>query len=477
MPDEATAPPLNFVVILTDDQGRWAMPRRMPELQMPHLARLQHDALELDQFYCASPVCSPARASLMTGRMPSAHGVHDWLVGERHPDAKPDHYLDGQPTTPEVLAGAGYECMMSGKWHVGHSQWPAPGFTRWYAHRFGGGPYYGAPVWQDGRPVDQEGYLTHAITGNAVGFLRDRDRSRPFYLQVNYTAPHDPWIDNHPAEYLDRYAGCAFPSVPREPRHPWTDPRRTHFQAAFADPEPHLAGYCASLTAVDDGLAALRAELEAQGVWESTVLLYTADNGFSCGHHGIWGKGNGTFPLNFWDNSVRVPAVARVPHGATGVSDRLISAASWHATVCELAGVVPPGDQWGVSASFADLLRGTPRRQPETVVVLAEYGQGRMITDGRWKLVVRSDGPGELYDHRNDPKERDNLFDTTGARGTQQDLAAALHDWFARHEREGMSAYHHLVTGLGQIHPLSRGRSDAETYQQHPGEDGALKPR
>ncbi|WP_406287608.1 sulfatase-like hydrolase/transferase [Streptomyces sp. NBC_00209] len=464
MSDQNPAGPLNFLVVLTDDQGRWAMPHRMPELHMPHLARIREGALELDQFYCASPVCSPARASLMTGRMPSAHGVHDWLAGETHPDAQPDHYLHGQPTTPEVLSGAGYTCMMSGKWHVGDSRWPAPGFSRWYAHRSGGGPYYDAPVWDNGSPVAEPGYLTHAITDNAVRFLRERDREAPFYLQVNYTAPHSPWIDNHPARYLDHYAGCDFPSVPREPRHPWTEPRRSAFQAAFDDPVPHLAGYCASLSAVDDGLAELRAELEAQDMWDSTVLLYTADNGFSCGHHGLWGKGNGTFPLNFWDNSVRVPAVVRVPGGPRGVSDRLVSGASWHATVCELAGVAPPGDQWGVSESFAGLLRGETRQQPETVVVLAEYGQGRMITDGRWKLVLRSEGPDELYDQHDDPHERENLFGAARARGTQRDLTTALHDWFAHHERAGMSAYHRPVTGHGQVHPLSRGRSDAETY-------------
>lgn len=119
-----------------------------------------------------------------------------------------------------------------------------------------------------------------------------------------------------------------------------------------------------------------------------------------------------------------------------------------------------------MSESFADLLRGEQREQPETVVVLAEYGQGRMITDGRWKLVVRSEGPDELYDHHDDPDERTNLHvGAAGAmRGIRDDLTTALHDWFADHERAGMSAYHRKVTGHGQIHPLSRGRSDAETY-------------
>lgn len=463
---DAADKPLNILVVLTDDQGRWAMPHRMPELKMPNLETFLDDALELDQFYCASPVCSPARASLLTGRMPSAHGVHDWLDG-RQPGTYPDLYLESQPTTPEVLAEAGYECMLSGKWHVGHSQRPAPGFTRWYAHRFGGGSYFNAPVWVDGQEAEQDGYLTHAITDHALTFLRGRDQSKPFYLQVGYTAPHSPWIDSHPAEYLAAYHGCDFPSVPREAMHPWAA-ARTEFAAEWADPVPSLAGYCASLSAVDEGFGALRAELERQGEWESTVVLYTSDNGFSCGHHGTWGKGNGTFPLNFWDNSVRVPTVVRMPDGTRGVYDGPLSAASWHATACDLAGVRAPSDEWGVAGSFASVLQGTGMRSAEVAVVLAEYGQGRMITDGANKLVIRSEGPDELYDLRNDPGETSNLMGDPTRQPIRNELAQALHDWFAIHERPGNDAFHRAVTGYGQVHPLSRGRAEQETYVRRP---------
>ena len=146
---------------------------------MPRLDGFAADALQLTHFYCASPVCSPARASILTGRMPSAHGIHDWLVGGRSPDAFPDTYLDGQPTTPETLARAGYQCWMSGKWHVGDAQWPAPGFTGWYAHRYGGGPYVDAPVWRDGEAVSEGRYLTHAITEEALSFIRTGQPTGP----------------------------------------------------------------------------------------------------------------------------------------------------------------------------------------------------------------------------------------------------------------------------------------------------------
>lgn len=454
----------NIIVVLTDDQGRWAMPHRMPELVMPHLAALLDESLELEQFYCASPVCSPARASILTGRMPSAHGIHDWLVGGRHPEAYPDHHLDGQPTTPEELSRAGYQCFMSGKWHVGDSRTPAPGFERWYAHRFGGGPYVDAPIWDAaGNPVDEPQYFTHAVTDHALEFIRGRDRERPFYLQVNYTAPHDPWLEGHPESYTALYEGCEFPSVPREERHPWTL-ARNDFDEAFLDPTPRLAGYCAALTAVDDGLGRLRSLLEGEELTSTTVIVYLSDNGFSCGQHGLWGKGNGTYPLNFWDTSVRVPGVIHVPQGPVGASSALVSSAALHRTLLDLAGVEAPSDRWEAAGSFAPLLRGEPYEGEDVVVVASEYGGGRMITDGRWKYVERFDGPTELYDLGTDPGESTNLADVDIDR--VRALSGALAAWSAARERPGVSPYERSVRGYGQVHPVWRGRSDADTYVQ-----------
>lgn len=470
-------PRLNFVVIVTDDQGRWAMPHRMPELVMPNLQRFLDDSLELDQLYCASPVCSPSRASMLTGRMPSAHGVHDWLIGGRHPDACPDRYLEGQPTTPEVLARAGYQCALSGKWHVGDSRWPAPGFEYWYAHRYGGGPYYGAPIWRDGRPADEARYFTDAVAEQALDFLATRDPDRPFYLQVNFTAPHDPWIGNHPQEMVELYSGTDFPSVPREEPHPWVEPRRADFAAAFADPHPHLAGYCASLTAVDAALGRIRAALDDGDLTGNTVVMYLSDNGFSCGHHGIWGKGNGTRPLNFWDNSVRVPCAVHVPGGATGVSNALLSSVSLHRTVCELAGVDAPRDEWGAGSSFARLLRDGGHEGRECVLVTSEYGAARMITDGRMKLVERLGGPGELYDMGIDPQERSNLFDDPTCRADQERLSRWLVERFDAETRPGVSGWDRPVTGFGQIHPVSRGLPGGRSYaQDRGGFDGVRRP-
>ena len=281
---------------------------------------------------------------------------------------------------------------------------------------------------------------------------------------MNDTAPHDPWINAHPDEYLAHYEGCDFPSVPRETPHPWVEPRKDDFAEAFADPEPHLAGYCASLTAVDDGLGRILAALREQGLSDSTVVVFMSDNGFSCGQHGIWGKGNGTFPRNMWDNSVRVPCVVRVPDGARGVSKALVPATALHPTLCELAGVEAPADQWAVAGSVADLLRGDSTEGHEIVVVATEYGGARMITDGRWKFVHRHDGPDELYDLETDPQERKNLVDESAQSDRVASMRAQLNDWFAAHERAEFSAFDRGVTGFGQINAVNRGLPEDEVY-------------
>ncbi|OKL48412.1 phosphodiesterase [Boudabousia liubingyangii] len=492
----------NFLVILTDDQGPWAMSRTMPELVTPTVDSLVANGTTFDNFYCASPVCSPARASLLTGRMPSAHGVHDWLVGERHPDAAEDVYLGGLANLPETLQRAGYTCGMSGKWHVGTAQRPAPGFDFWYAHRLGGGPYYGAPVWsEDGTRVSEERYFTYAVAEEACKFIdqmgqakraadtgagrfqagtndpsqapgsdpenpKDNPNPAPFYLQVNFTAPHDPWINNHPQDLYDLYDGCEFESVPREDPHPWTKQFKKDFEDAFANPTPYLQGYAASLSGVDRALKDLLDRLKANGLDENTVVVYMADNGFSCGHHGIWGKGNGTFPMNFWENSVRVPFVISLPgqSQARTVADH-VSATSFFPTICELAGVEPQEDPLRAGDSVAGLVKGErPGDGTDSVVIYDEYGSGRMIRNGDWKFIDRYDGPIELYNLANDPEERENLADTSDHKGIQADLKTELHDWFKAHETAQESAWGRTIIGRGQVHPPRRGYDDERTY-------------
>ncbi|MBQ2701203.1 MAG: sulfatase-like hydrolase/transferase, partial [Clostridia bacterium] len=197
----------NILFILSDDLGYWSLGcEGNSEAITPNIDSIAEQGVRLSQFFCTSPVCSPARASLFTGRMPSDHGVVDWLrKGSMNEEGdSPVQYLRGFKGFPEYLQEAGYRCGISGKWHLGDSQTPQMGFEHWYVHQQGGGPYFGAPMIRDGSPVTEDGYVTEAITNDALAFLRDQQQEeRPFFLYVSYTAPHTPWINNHPQRYLD----------------------------------------------------------------------------------------------------------------------------------------------------------------------------------------------------------------------------------------------------------------------------------
>ena len=480
------SPRPNILLFLTDDQGPWALPWITPELRMPALEEFASEAYVFTQMHTPSPVCSPARASILTGTMPSTHGVHDWLTGTRHPRAQADTYLDHLETLPQILHRSGYTCALSGKWHLGDSCEPAPGFSSWYAHRYGGGPYMGAPIWKDGHEAEEELYFTEAVGVHALEFLRERAAAtgedgerQPFFLFAATTAPHDPWgEDQHPDELLDIYAGEEFPTIPREEPHPWADYQRVHqFADAYRDPVPSLRGYCAALSGVDRIFGSLVDELKKQGEWENTIVIFMSDNGFSCGHHGIWGKGNGTFPLNFWDNSVRVPFLIRIPEavaasvgidpgrerGYSSPVNELISSLNLFTSLCELAGVECAADVRRGQGTLLDILRG--KSGSDSVAVFDEYGAARMIRRGMLKYVWREEGPEELYDLECDPDERRNLIDDPTYSGIQSELRNELDHWFEVHEDPRFSGIGLDVTGLGQIMPLWRSR-ETEAFVQ-----------
>ena len=478
------APP-NVLLLVTDDQGAWALGTKMPELHTPTLDRLQREGMTFENFFCASPVCSPARASLTTGRMPSAHGIHDWIrpeglarSGSPTPPHEPD-FLDraaGADSIAAMLSREGYRCGMVGKWHVGSSDRPAPGFDYWWAHQLGGGPYYGAPIWrhdedagrptEPAEPVHEPEYLTDAITRQGLDFFRrvaGADEPSPFFLQVNWTAPHDPWFDgNHPQDLLDLYAQTDFPSVPSPDAHPWF--LEQNFPRAVADRHGALAGYCAAVSGVDRSIGTLLDDLEERGLLDQTLVIFTSDNGFSCGHHGIWGKGNATYPLNFWEPSITVPCIVRwpgrVPAGA--VDERPASAVDLLGTIADLTGASPLEDPLRAGGSLAPRLLGGAAvaslpgaaAVDDAVMIHDEYGANRMLRTQRWKLVLRREGPTELYDLHEDPGEQRDLSQDPAHSAVKDELAAMLEEWFSRHSVEALDGWSSTVDGTGQSAPI-----------------------
>ena len=442
----------NIVFLLSDDQGFWSLGcAGNKEIITPNIDRLAEEGMMFDHFFCASPVCSPARASLLTGCIPSQHGIHDWLRDDDERQAAIE-YLAGQYSYTKALCAAGYDCALSGKWHMGASAVPQQGFSHWYCHKSGGGPYYGAPIYKDGELIREERYVTDAITDDALEYLDSRQgQENPFLLYVGYTAPHAPWLHNHPKEYTDLYEDCPFESVPHLPRHP--DSIYLTDEVA-QDERANLIGYYAAVTAMDANIGRILDRLDQLGMTEDTLVVFTADNGFSCGHHGFWGKGNATFPLNMFEESVKVPFIARQPGRipAGVVCDALVSAYDFMPTLLDYVQVPWADSVPRPGASFAAALEGKGFDQHDEVVVMDEYGPNRMIRGRRFKYITRYPyGPEELYDLQEDPGELHNLMKDPDWQGLGAEMKFRLEEWFARYVNPAIDAAREPVFGSGQI--------------------------
>ena len=472
----------NIVFILTDDQGYWALGcNGNEEIITPNIDRLAEEGARFENFYCVSPVCSPARASLLTGRIPSQHGVHDWIRGGNvGPDAI--EYLEGMRGYTEDLKDAGYQCALSGKWHLGDSARPQKGFDYWYAHQLGGGNYYNAPMVKNGELVEEKEYVTDAITENAIAFMQEmNEKEAPFYLSVHYTAPHSPWTrGNHPKELTDLYKDCRFDSCPRKELHPWAIFSTAHDAVTRKDiehPEECLAGYYAAVTGVDRGVGKIMEELKRLDILDNTIVIYTADNGFNLGHHGIWGKGNGTFPMNMYDTSIRVPLIIRHPARIRPhtVIKNMLSAYDMRHTILDYIGLPPLADPTLPGSSFLDLMTKPDEEMPtegegvdesDMVVIFDEYGPVRMIRTVSDKYVCRYPyGPDEYYDLAEDPDEENNRIEDSVCQDRIFELKRRMEEWFEKYVDPKRDGRLEGVTGNGQLVKAGRYASQKAVYE------------
>lgn len=462
----------NILFILADDMGAWAMGcAGNHEVITPNLDRLASSGIRFENFFCTSPVCSPSRASILTGLMPSRHGIHDWLrsgnidtnklndnqrrAGWYNEENEGIEYIGGCTAYTEILAEAGYSCAMSGKWHLGNSHRPQKGFTRWNVLARGGCNYYGSDMASGDGVYNNEGYITDTITNNALGFLDEMNDEQPFYLSVHYTSPHTPWNeDQHPADIWSLYNNCPFDSAPSEPPHKW---QAQTCQIGRTEEERCrlLHGYYTAITAMDHNIGRLLNALEKKNLTENTLVVFMGDNGMNLGHHGIWGKGNGTFPLNMYDTSVKVPCMMSQPGKISAglTCDALLSQYDFMPTLLEYTGnadkipAILPGH------SFFDLLKGESKdRENRTVYVFDEYGPVRMIRDTHYKYIHRYPyGEHELYDLLSDPGERINLAGDADYDDITAEYKHKLDLWFLIHVNPEMDGSREAVTGFGQM--------------------------
>ncbi len=441
----------NILFIMTDDQGPWAWGGGgHPDARTPNLDRLRAEGAHLANYLVTTPVCSPARASMLTSRYGTELGITDYLAESDPPVKGLDPNL---PAWPRALRDAGYRTAHIGKWHVGARDESHPNA---FGYDYFAGWRHGAMVSKD--PVVEfpegerkvEGFSSDIVTDIALDFIAKED-DRPFLISLHFWAPHAnanknaegdrTWMPLHDDDW--NLFKDLKPTLP-EPRHPDLDVPRA---------ERMTREYLASVHSVDRNLGRILAALDAQGLTDNTLIVFTSDHGYNLAHHGIWHKGNGWWLLkddrstrtNLWDTSVRAPAILRWPAGiAAGTTiTRTTSNLDWFPSLLALAGVSVPEGALLRGQNFAPLLRG--ESPPWNDDFFTQYDQRendegagnlRAFRTPEWKLIrdFRNVGQDELYHLATDPGENENLIGS--ADPTVQEQLRALE----KSMRESMKA-------------------------------------
>ncbi len=272
------------------------------------------------------------------------------------------------------------------------------------------------------------------------------------------------------------YRECPFESTPNVPPHPWAPHANKTLDEWNSEPhegirfssakygliretwQEHrresLTGYYAAITAMDADLGRILDKLEADGLMDDTMIIFTADNDMNMRHHGIWGKGSGTLPVNMYDSSIKIPGLFScpgvIPEGQ--VCHEMVSHYDLYETILDMAEIPfkKPVEMPGVS--FADLLRGETECVRDSVVIYDEYGPCRMIRTEEWKYVFRNpDGPNELYHLKVDPDENVNLVDDPAYEAVRQELGSQMGEWFSTYVDPRFDGSKENVCGRGQI--------------------------
>lgn len=475
--------PFNIVYIMTDDHTAQAMScydRRL--ISTPNLDRIAARGVRFTNSYVANSLSGPSRACMLTGKHSHKNGFTDNTTCV---------FDASQPTFPKYLQKAGYQTALFGKWHLeslpqGFDCWEIlPGQGDYYNPRF---------IRQNGDTITRHGYLTHLITDRSIEWLdKERDRSKPFCILVHHKAIHRNWMADTadlelfedrefpvPENFFDRYEGrraaaeqemsIASPHdmdiiydlkmynpqlqtrlkstyedfvgrMDPQQRQRWEEfytPIREKFYAdslsgnalALWKYQRYIRDYLKVVKSLDDNVGRLLDYLEANGLMDNTLVVYTSDQGFYMGEHGWFDK------RFMYEESFRTPLVMSLPKGLDRRGDitEAVQNIDYAPTFLDLAGVPVPDDMQGIS--LMPLLRGDSVSSwrptlyyhfyefPAEHMVKRHYG----VRDSRYKLIhfYNDIDSWELYDLQEDPSEMHNLYGKPGTEAVTSDMMEKL---------------------------------------------------
>ncbi|MEE2658904.1 MAG: sulfatase-like hydrolase/transferase [Candidatus Latescibacterota bacterium] len=430
----------NILWICTDEQ-RWDTIAALgnPHIHTPHVDKLVAQGVAFTHAFCQSPICTPSRASFLTGMYPSS--VHGCCNGN-------ERWADGAPLLTRLLADAGYDCGLAGKLHLAgahgrieprgddgyrvfhwshdpRDQWPeGHAYADWLAERG-----YNLKEFNE-KPLDvpPELHQTSWCADMAIAFFEDPDRdpAQPWLMSVNPFDPHPPLDPPH--SYLKRYDPARLPGAAFRDSDLETHRRLGDIDFGFSDPPPSRektrkmqAAYYAMITLIDDHVGRMLKSLEHNGQLDNTIVIFMSDHGDMVGEHGLMHKG-----CRFYDPLVRVPLVLSWPGRFSQglVADGLVELIDLAPTLLDLAGVEVPSRVQG--RSLLSLLGGESDPGEHREFVRSEFYHAlspvnRDHIHGTYATMIRTRDHklcsyhghdfGELYDLTKDPGEFENLWD------------------------------------------------------------------
>jgi len=436
---EASKKP-NIIFIMTDDHASHALSCYGSKInKTPNLDRIAKEGIRFDNCFCTNSICAPSRAVILTGKYSHLNGVIDNRV----------RFDGSQLTFPKLLQKAGYETAMVGKWHLKSEP---TGFDYWNVLP-GQGAYHNPVMIEMGQRKKHTGYVTDIITDQCLKWLKERKGDKPFCLMYQHKAPHRNW---QPAKrHAELYEDIDIP-LPET----FNDDYRTRSSAAVeatmtierhltrgdlkVEPPKSLTGqalkkwkyqrymkdYLRCVAAVDENVGRLLDYLDAAGLTENTVVIYTSDQGFYLGDHSWFDK------RFMYEESLRMPLLVRYPKEikSGSVNDGIVLNLDFAPTFLDFAGVAKPAEMQG--RSIRQVVRGkTPKdwrrsmyyhyyEYPGAHMVKRHYG----VRTQRYKLIhfYHDIDAWEFYDLKKDPHELNNVYDNPAYANTVKELSAEL---------------------------------------------------
>lgn len=422
----------NIIFIMADDHGLQTISSYGSKLiQTPGIDRLANEGMRFTNCFNINSLCAPSRAALITGKYNSRNGV--LRIGDR--------LNEKQETFPMILQRSGYQTALIGKWHL---ESEPQGFD-YYKVLPGQGKYFDCPMKEKGQPwlsgnqggVVEKGFITDVITDLSIEWLKKADFKKPFFLMVHHKAPHTP--HQYPQKYAGLYADkdLPLPSTFGDTYdgkneklstgnagfsrldHIYPDhfsekipPSITQDQYKYWAYQTFFKGYLRLVASLDENITRLLDYLDQSGLAKNTLVVYTSDNGFFMGEHGLFNK------MWMYEESMRLPLIIRYPgHVKAGsVNSEMISILDFAPTFVDIACKRIPSELQGVS--FMPILEGKNPGKRREGIYYHYYDQFEVpeqegIRTKDFKLIRFLYGQGrsfeELYDLKTDPCEMKNL--------------------------------------------------------------------